>query len=88
MTLFGRVALVKQVAAGSGVSYGHAYTTAADTTLALVPLGYADGLPRHAGNAGPVQLRGRRYTVAGRVCMDQVVLDLGDPSNGAGVGRR
>jgi alanine racemase len=85
MTLFGRVALVKQVPAGSGVSYGHAYTTPADTTLALVPLGYADGLPRHAGNAGPMQLRGRRYTVAGRVCMDQVVLDLGDPANGTGV---
>lgn len=85
MTLFGRVALVKQVPAGSGVSYGHAYTTPAGTTLALVPLGYADGLPRHAGNAGPMQLRGRRYTVAGRVCMDQVVLDLGDPANGTGV---
>lgn len=85
MTLFGRVALVKQVPAGSGVSYGHAYTTPADTTLALVPLGYADGLPRHASNAGPAALRGRRYTVAGRVCMDQVVLDLGDPGNATGV---
>lgn len=85
MTLLGRVALVKQVPAGSGVSYGHAYTTPADTTVALVPLGYADGLPRQAGNAGPLRLRGRRYTVAGRVCMDQVVLDLGDPGNGSGV---
>jgi alanine racemase len=66
------------------VSYGHAYTTPADTTVALLPLGYADGLPRHAGNAGPVQLRGERFTVAGRVCMDQVVLDLGDPGNGLG----
>jgi alanine racemase len=85
MALVGRVALVKQVPAGSGVSYGHAYTTSADTTLALVPLGYADGLPRQAGNAGPMQLRGRRYTVAGRVCMDQVVLDLADPANATGV---
>ena len=85
MTLCGRVALVKRVPAGSGVSYGHAYTTPADTTLALVPLGYADGLPRHAGNAGPMTLRGRRYTVAGRVCMDQVVLDLADPGNATGV---
>jgi alanine racemase len=77
------------------VSYGHAYTTPADTTLALVPLGYGDGLPRHAGctdvrprrgqDAGPMRLRGRRYPVAGRVCMDQVVLDLSDPDNGAGV---
>jgi alanine racemase len=84
MTLLGRLALVKQVPAGSGVSYGHAYTTPVDTTVALLPLGYADGLPRHAGNAGPVQLRGERFTVAGRVCMDQVVLDLGDPANRLG----
>jgi len=84
MTLLGRLALVKRVPAGTGVSYGHAYTTPADTTVALLPLGYADGLPRHAGNAGPVQLRGQRFAVAGRVCMDQVVLDLGDPANRLG----
>ncbi|HKG50473.1 MAG TPA: alanine racemase [Actinomycetales bacterium] len=78
MTLRGRVALVKQVPAGTGVSYGHAYTTPRDTTLALVPLGYADGLPRSAENAGPLQVAGRRHHVAGRVCMDQVVVDLGD----------
>ncbi len=85
MSLLGRVALVKQVPAGSGVSYGHEYTTSADTTVALVPLGYADGVPRHAGGRGPVVLRGRRHTVAGRVCMDQVVLDLHDPANADGV---
>ena len=78
MTLQGRLALVKPVAAGSGVSYGHAYTTSADTTLALVPLGYGDGLPRAASNVGPLQVAGRRHTIAGRVCMDQVVVDLGD----------
>jgi alanine racemase len=78
MTLRGRVALVKQVPAGTGVSYGHAYTTPSDTTLALVPLGYADGLPRSAENAGPLQVAGRRHHLAGRVCMDQVVVDLGD----------
>jgi alanine racemase len=85
MTLLGRVALVKGAPAGAGVSYGHAYTTPADTTLALLPLGYADGLPRHAGGAGPLQLRGHRFTVAGRVCMDQVVVDLSDPANALGV---
>jgi alanine racemase len=85
MSMLGRVALVKRVPAGAGVSYGHTYTTPAATTLALVPLGYADGVPRHAGNAGPVGLRGRRYTVSGRVCMDQVVVDLGDPDNRTGV---
>jgi alanine racemase len=78
MTLLGRVALVKRVPAGSGVSYGHEHTTSGPSWLALLPLGYADGLPRHAGGTGPVQLAGRRYRVAGRVCMDQVVVDLGD----------
>ena len=78
MTLRGRLSLVKRVPAGTGVSYGHAYTTAKDTTLALVPLGYADGLPRSAENAGPLLVAGRRHRLAGRVCMDQVVVDLGD----------
>ncbi|GLY13156.1 alanine racemase [Kineosporia rhizophila] len=76
MTLLGRVANVKQVAAGQGVSYGHAYTTSADTELAVVPLGYGDGIPRHASNSGPVQLAGQTFRIAGRVCMDQVVVDL------------
>jgi alanine racemase len=77
MTLLARVALVKRVPAGAGVSYGHTYTTSRETTLALLPVGYGDGLPRQAGGAGPVQLGVRRLTVAGRVCMDQVVLDAG-----------
>ncbi|GAB3590620.1 alanine racemase [Angustibacter peucedani] len=78
MTLRARLALVKRVPEGSGVSYGHAYTTPRDTTLGLVPLGYADGVPRAAGNVGPLQVAGRRHTIAGRVCMDQVVVDLGE----------
>ncbi|MFZ5870311.1 MAG: alanine racemase [Actinomycetota bacterium] len=77
MTVRSRVALVKRVGAGQGVSYGHTYTTAEPTTLALVPLGYADGVPRHASGAGPLSVGGRRHSVAGRVCMDQVVVDLG-----------
>ena len=78
MTLAADVVLVKRVPAGSGVSYGHTYTTEKETTLGLVPLGYADGVPRAAGNLGPVLAAGRTHTVAGRVCMDQLVLDLGD----------
>jgi len=77
MTLLGRVAQVKALPAGHGISYGHAYTTSQATRVALLPLGYADGLPRHAGNAGPVRLAGSRHVIAGRVCMDQVVLDVG-----------
>jgi alanine racemase len=87
MTLVGRLALVKDVPAGQGVSYGLTYRTPAATTLGLVPLGYGDGVPRHASGCGPVLVAGRRRRVAGRVCMDQVVLDLdgdrplpGDPA--------
>ncbi len=84
MTLSARLVLTKRVAAGSGVSYGHAYRTAGETTVGVVPLGYADGLPRHASNTGPMLVAGRRHTVAGRVCMDQVVVDLGDDPAEAG----
>ncbi|HEU5033677.1 MAG TPA: alanine racemase [Mycobacteriales bacterium] len=78
MRLSARVALVKEVGAGQGVSYGHRYTTDRPTRLALVPLGYADGIPRNATNVGPVQVGGRRCTVSGTVCMDQFVVDVGD----------
>jgi alanine racemase len=78
MTARARVALTKRVPAGQGVSYGHTYVTERETTLALVPLGYADGVPRHGSNIGPVQLGGKRRTIAGRVCMDQLMVDVGD----------
>jgi alanine racemase len=84
MTLRAEVALAKRVHAGEGVSYGHVYTTARETTLALVPLGYADGIPRNATNVGPVSINGRRYRISGRVCMDQVVVDVGDDAVSAG----
>ncbi|MFC4606502.1 alanine racemase [Streptomyces maoxianensis] len=77
MTLAASVALVKQVPAGHGVSYGHHYVTADETTLGLVPLGYADGIPRHASGRGPVLIGGEWRRVAGRVAMDQFVVDLG-----------
>jgi alanine racemase len=78
MRLRAQVALVKRVPAHQGVSYGHTYTTTDDTRVALVPLGYADGVPRHASNSGPVRVGGTTFRLAGRVCMDQVVLDVGD----------
>jgi alanine racemase len=77
MRLEADLALVKETPAGQGVSYGHTYTTNRETVLGVVPLGYGDGVPRHASNVGPVQVAGRRHTIAGRVCMDQFVLDLG-----------
>jgi alanine racemase len=78
MTLRSSVALTKRVPAGTGVSYGHVHVTDRETGLALVPLGYADGVPRSATAVGPVRLGGKRRTVAGRVCMDQFVVEVGD----------
>ncbi|GMA36269.1 alanine racemase [Demequina litorisediminis] len=60
-----------------GVSYAHQYVTPYPTTLGLISAGYADGVYRAAGNRAEVEIRGRRYTIAGRVCMDQFVVDLG-----------
>ncbi|MFH8366187.1 alanine racemase [Streptomyces sp. NPDC018031] len=77
MTLTASLALVKRVPGGHGVSYGHHYTTPGETTLALVPVGYADGIPRHASGTGPVLVAGKWRTIAGRVAMDQFVVDLG-----------
>jgi len=79
MTLRARVALVKSAPGGHGVSYGHLYHTDDQTALALVPLGYADGLPRNSSNVGEVLIGGRSRRVAGRMAMDQFVVDLGDP---------
>ncbi|WP_225099760.1 alanine racemase [Streptomyces sp. CoH27] len=77
MTLSSSLALVKHVPGGHGVSYGHHYVTPGETTLGLVPVGYADGIPRHASGTGPVLVDGKWRTVAGRVAMDQFVVDLG-----------
>jgi alanine racemase len=84
MTLRAQVALVKRVRAGEGVGYGHTYTTERETTLALVPLGYADGIPRAASNVAPVAINGRQYRISGRVSMDQIVIDVGDDAVVAG----
>jgi len=78
MTLRARLALVKRVPAGTGVSYGHRYVTSRETTLGLVPLGYADGIPRSATGQPLVAARGRRWRIAGTVCMDQLLIDFGD----------
>ncbi|PZS08992.1 MAG: alanine racemase [Acidimicrobiales bacterium] len=88
MTLQAEVMLVKDAPVGAGVSYGHHYTTARATTLAVIPLGYADGVPRHASNCGPVQLGGRRMSIAGTVCMDQFVVDLGESATTVAAGDR
>ncbi|QCW50244.1 alanine racemase [Nocardioides dongxiaopingii] len=78
LTLTAPVVGVRRVAAGTAVGYGHAWAAGRATTLALLPLGYADGLPRVASGRAEVALRGRRHPVVGRISMDQVVVDVGD----------
>jgi alanine racemase len=84
MTVRAALAATRRVPAGVGVSYGHTYSPRTETTLALVPVGYADGIPRAAGNRAPVLAAGAQRTIAGRVCMDQFVLDVGDAPVAAG----
>ncbi len=93
MTLQTQIALCKDVPAGQGVSYGLNYATEGPSTLGLVPLGYADGIPRVA-TGGPVRVGGITYQVVGRIAMDQMVIDLGpagrshfsDPAGNLGAG--
>ncbi|WP_214327021.1 alanine racemase [Nonomuraea sediminis] len=84
MTLVARIALAKRVPEGSGVSYGHLHHCERETTLGLVPLGYADGIVRHASGKVEVLAGGKRRAIVGRVCMDQFMIDVGDDPLAAG----
>ena len=77
MTLTAPLVSVRRVRAGTAVGYGHTYRAPSSTYLGLVPLGYADGLPRGASGRAEVQHRGRRRPIVGRISMDQAVVDLG-----------
>ena len=81
MTVTAPLVLTKRLHAGAAVSYGHIWTAPGETRVGLVPLGYGDGVPRHAGNAAEVAVGGKRRPIRGRVCMDQFVVDLGDPAS-------
>jgi alanine racemase len=83
MTLRATVAAVKRVPAGHGVSYNLTWRASQETTLALVPLGYADGLPRTSRNPAAM-IGGQRHPIVGRIAMDQVVVDMGDAPVAAG----
>jgi len=78
MSLKSRVARVRTLPADSSVSYGRTYTTTQPTPVALVPAGYGDGYHRLLSNRGSVLIHGRRAPIAGRVCMDQFVVDVSD----------
>ncbi len=78
LSLTAPVIAVRRVPAGTGVGYDHTHRTTRPTNLALLPLGYADGLPRTASGRAEVWLAGARRRVVGRISMDQTVVDLGD----------
>jgi alanine racemase len=78
MTLATEVAAVRRIMPGTGVSYDHVWRASEPTTLALVPTGYADGVPRAASNRAEVLLGGKRRPVRGRIAMDQFLVDVGD----------
>ena len=70
MTLKSRILQIKQLPAGVEVSYGGTYTTSGPETVALIPVGYANGYPRILSNRGEVLIRGKRFPIIGRVCMN------------------
>lgn len=78
MSLYTRVVRTARVGPGTAVSYGAVYRARQATTIATVACGYADGYPRLAGDHGAVLIRGRRHPIAGRVCMDHLMVDVGD----------
>lgn len=84
MTARAKVTQVKRVDAGTGISYGYLARADKDTTLALVPIGYFEGLPRNATGKAEVSIQGKRYKISARIAMDQFVIDVGDDEVAAG----
>jgi len=78
MTAVSKVTQIKRVPAGHGVSYNYLHRTTRETNLALVPVGYAEGLPRAATGKAEVSIGGKRYPILSQIAMDQFVLDIGD----------
>lgn len=88
MTLSAEVLSVKKIQAGQGVSYSHTWIAPRDTTVALLPAGYADGVPRLLSNRLRATINGRNFPGVGRVCMDQMVIDVGPDGGGVAEGDR
>ncbi|MCV7356610.1 alanine racemase [Mycolicibacterium fluoranthenivorans] len=88
MTMTAEVAQVRRIRGGQGVSYNHAWVAPADTVVGVLACGYADGVPRALSNRLPVHINGRRFDGVGRICMDQLVVDLGHDGGGVTEGDR
>ncbi|MCL2378557.1 MAG: alanine racemase [Defluviitaleaceae bacterium] len=78
MRLMAQVSMVKRLEAGVGISYGHIYKTSRESTIAVLPIGYADGYPRRLSHGGRVLIRGQFAPIAGAICMDQCMADVTD----------
>lgn len=78
MSLKSRIVFLKELPAGRTVSYGRTFKACRPTLVATIPIGYADGYNRLLSNRGPALVRGTRIPVIGRICMDQVMLDVTD----------
>lgn len=76
MELISHISHVKMIQAGDGVSYGHIYVADYPERIATIPVGYADGYPRSLSNQGYVLIRGKRCPIRGRICMDQMMVDV------------
>ena len=77
-SLKSRVAYFKVVQKGQGISYGHSYVTTKQTRIATIPIGYGDGYRRDLSNVGSVLIRGKKYPIRGNICMDQLMVEVGD----------
>jgi alanine racemase len=80
LSLVSQVVYFKVVKAGNPVSYGATWTPVEDTRVVTIPIGYGDGYPRALSSRGEVLIRGRRYPIVGRICMDQFMVDIGRDS--------
>jgi alanine racemase len=78
MELITHISHIKTLEAHHGIGYGHTYVTDKDMRIATIPVGYADGYPRALSNKGHVLIRGKRCPILGRVCMDQMMVDVTD----------
>jgi alanine racemase len=76
-SLKSRISYFKVVEEGSGISYGHTFTTSKKTRIVTIPVGYGDGYRRALSNKASVLIRGRRYPIVGAICMDQIMVDVG-----------
>jgi alanine racemase len=77
LSLKSRVLFMKRLSKGHGVSYGHIYITKKAANIITLPIGYGDGYPRNLSNNAPVLIGGKRFKISGRICMDQIMVDVG-----------